>query len=83
MANVKFINRLKLVAAHLSKHGVAVLLSLLLAMTGNFASIRASDSLEHITLQLKYYHQFQFAGYYAVDQRRKSRPDGAHLAIMG
>jgi two-component system, cell cycle sensor histidine kinase and response regulator CckA len=67
MANVKFINQLKLVAAHLSRYGVAVLLSLVLAMTGNFASIRASDSLEHITLQLKYYHQFQFAGYYAAE----------------
>jgi signal transduction histidine kinase/ABC-type nitrate/sulfonate/bicarbonate transport system substrate-binding protein/FixJ family two-component response regulator len=41
----------------------------------------AASELEPVTLQLRYYHQFQFAGYYAADYQGFYRDEGLGVEI--
>ena len=40
-----------------------------------------ASALEHVTLQLKWMHQFQFAGYYAAVQQGYYRDAGLNVTI--
>jgi diguanylate cyclase (GGDEF)-like protein/PAS domain S-box-containing protein len=40
-----------------------------------------ASALEHVTLQLKYLHQFQFAGYYAAQEKGYYRDAGLDVTI--
>src|SRR5580658_525096 len=40
-----------------------------------------AGELTPVTLQLNYYHQFQFAGYYAADLKGFYRDEGLQVAI--
>ncbi|MGA7395109.1 MAG: ABC transporter substrate-binding protein, partial [Terrimicrobiaceae bacterium] len=53
---------------------------LLVAILTIFAS-RASQALDRVTLQLKWHHQFQFAGYYAALEKGFYRDAGLDVEI--
>src|SRR5258708_4438306 len=53
---------------------------LLCACLGPLAALGAAE-LEPVTLQLRYYHQFQFAGYYAADYAGFYRGEGLSVEI--
>lgn len=42
----------------------------------------SEDELERVTLCLKWYHQFQFAGYYAAQQQGFYRDEGLDVVIL-
>lgn len=46
------------------------------------ANIAVSGAAEDITLQLKWRHQFQFAGYYAAQQQGYYRDEGVNVHII-
>ncbi len=58
-------------------HALFIVVALLGAAMG---MLRATD-LQPVTLQLKYHHQFQFAGYYAADLRGFYRDEGLLVTI--
>lgn len=49
---------------------------------GLFFSVGSANALEHVRLQLKWQHQFQFAGYYAALERGYYREAGLDVAIL-
>ena len=50
-------------------------------MTGANAAVNSGKSLEKITLQLKWSHQFQFAGYYAAIEKGYYRDAGLEVDL--
>ena len=72
-----------------STHGwsrFALLLATLLAGIGLIASwiapANADPALERVTLQLRWFHQFQFAGYYAALEKGYYRDAGLDVVIQ-
>ena len=55
------------VAAQLCAQSLALFVSVVVIIGTSMGTLRAGEALERITLQLKFYHQFQFAGYYAAE----------------
>ncbi len=56
-------------------------LTKVLLLLGTLASFPAS-ALDKVTLQLNWYHQFQFAGYYAAQEQGYYRQAGLDVAIV-
>ncbi|GAA5317784.1 MAG: GGDEF domain-containing protein [Candidatus Pelagadaptatus aseana] len=56
-------------------------LCLLLLLLGLSGTLRADD-LEQVTMQLRWHHQFQFAGYYAAKQQGFYREAGFDVTIV-
>lgn len=55
---------------------------LLIAGAGNgHAETRSADNLDHVVLQLKWLHQFQFAGYYAAVEKGYYREAGLEVEL--
>ncbi|MBD3182178.1 GGDEF domain-containing protein, partial [Candidatus Poribacteria bacterium] len=55
---------------------------LIIILLSSFINISyASDDLEEVTLQLRWYHQFQFAGYYAALEKGYYRDAGLKVNI--
>jgi len=44
--------------------------------------VPAAEKLEHVTLQLRWFHQFQFAGYYAALEKGYYREAGLDVSIQ-
>lgn len=59
-----------------------VCLPLLLPVGGADGQEATSPPLEHVTLQLRWKHQFQFAGYYAAQQQGFYRAAGLDVTIV-
>jgi diguanylate cyclase (GGDEF)-like protein len=55
---------------------------LLTAQTGTLTRAASDDVLDHVTLQLKWTHQFQFAGYYAALEQGYFREAGLDVTIV-
>jgi len=55
---------------------------LFLAVLGLSVGLHAAETLERITLQLKWRHQFQFAGYYAAKEQGYYREAGLDVTIL-
>ena len=53
-----------------------------LAGLGLCAALQAQPGPEHVTLQLKWKHQFQFAGYYAAQAKGFYREAGLDVALV-
>lgn len=53
----------------------------LLLFTAFAAGLRAGEPLDHVTLQLKWRHQFQFAGYYAALAQGYYRDAGLEVTL--
>lgn len=51
------------------------------ACVGSANGATGSTPLEHVTLQLKWLHQFQFAGYYAAQAKGFYRDEGLEVTI--
>lgn len=62
----------------MGKHPLLAMLLLLMAS----ASSETARALEHVTLQLKRTHQFQFAGYYAALEQGYYREAGLDVTIL-
>jgi diguanylate cyclase (GGDEF)-like protein/PAS domain S-box-containing protein len=62
----------------MGKHPLLAMLLLLMAS----ASGEAAPALEHVTLQLKWTHQFQFAGYYAALDQGYYSEAGLDVTIL-
>jgi len=56
-------------------------LALGLLLTGILQAAPASGNLERVTLQLKWFHQFQFAGYYAAIEKGFYREEGLEVVL--
>ena len=50
-----------------------ILLALFLLVTDAQAQPSSSEQLREVTVQLKWHHQFQFAGYYAALEREDAQ----------
>ena len=59
-----------------------VLLSVVLAFGFYIASLSTACAVEKITLQLKWHHQFQFAGYYAAQSKGFYRQENLDVNIV-
>ena len=46
------------------------------------STMARSDTLEHVALQLKWFHQFQSAGYYAAIEQGYYRAAGLHVHLV-
>ena len=55
---------------------------LLMLTVGTFCTASPVSALEKVTLQLKWMHQFQFAGYYAAVQQGYYRDAGLNVTIV-
>ena len=53
----------------------------ILSQTSFVPAAQKHDRLEHITLQLKWLHQFQFAGYYAAREKGFYRQEGLDVIL--
>lgn len=60
---------------------LVALLGLLLMHPMQAASPELGQSLEHVSLQLKFFHQFQFAGYYAAQAQGYYAEEGLDVDI--
>lgn len=54
----------------------------LLIMCGLLTNVKPSPAREHVALQLKWHHQFQFAGYYAALEKGFYREVGLDVTIL-
>ncbi len=61
--------------------GVGLLFFILFSITLNASDASASPLPQHVTLQLKWTHQFQFAGYYAALQQGFYKDAGLDVTI--
>ena len=66
---------------YINYFSMVLLASILILCQVSQASARAS-ALEEVTLQLKWMHQFQFAGYYAAVQQGYYRDAGLNVSIV-
>lgn len=60
---------------------LAALVALLLSFPLQASSREHSQNLQHVSLQLKFFHQFQFAGYYAAQAQGYYAEEGLDVEI--
>ncbi len=58
-----------------------IFLVIIIALS-TFCTASQASALEQVTLQLKWLHQFQFAGYYAAVQQGYYREAGLNVTIV-
>jgi|SRR6516225_2770272 len=68
-------------AAQMLRHGRNVLSTLCLMVELVFGRVMPTLALEQVLLQLKWKHQFQFAGYYAAVEKGFYRDNGLDVAV--
>ncbi|RZN30876.1 ABC transporter substrate-binding protein [Bradyrhizobium sp. Leo121] len=68
-------------AAQMLRHGRDVLFALCLVVELVFGRVTPAHALEQVSLQLKWKHQFQFAGYYAAVEKGFYRDNGLDVSV--
>ena len=68
-------------AAQMLRHGRNVLSTLCLMVELVFGRVMPALALEQVLLQLKWKHQFQFAGYYAAVEKGFYRDNGLDVSV--
>lgn len=63
--------------------GSSVILLALIAFMMPAKVIAAEKPLEKVTIQLKWFHQFQFAGYYAAKEKGFYAEEGLDMVLRG
>jgi len=59
-----------------------VFIAILCPWNPGFTSPEKSPELDHVTLQLKWKHQFQFAGYYAAQKKGFYKAAGLDVQLL-
>ncbi len=73
--------RLDMSTAQMLRHGRDVLFTLCLTVGLVFLSATQALALDQVSLQLKWKHQFQFAGYYAAVEKGFYRDNGLEVSL--
>ena len=68
-------------AAQMLRHGRDVLFTLCVMVELVFGRVMPALALDQVSLQLKWKHQFQFAGYYAAVEKGFYRDNGLEVAL--
>jgi ABC-type nitrate/sulfonate/bicarbonate transport system substrate-binding protein len=68
-------------AAQMLRHGRDVLFTLCVIVELVFGRVMPALALDQVSLQLKWKHQFQFAGYYAAVEKGFYRDNGLEVAL--
>lgn len=66
---------------HITPYILALLAVLLSPLAGSTAALAAGSPLQVIDFQLRWHHQFQFAGYYAAVERGYYREEGLDVRL--